>query len=274
MGRGRREKPALARERGEPAGPSRRVTLLWGPGERGVRGPKPTLSVEEIVGVAIDLADRSGIDAVSMRRIADELGFTTMALYRHVPGKDELIDLMVDQAIGLPPSPPGDAPGDWASQLELWARSELALFQRHPWLLELVARTPLGPNWFAWLERAVGALSETRLTGKEKLAMASLVDGHVRGAAQIFLGIARAERTDGQDAWAAAFGAALERVVAEGRFPALASVVAEGSFVPGDAPADDHFEFGLHRLLDGIGTCVREREAQSSPRKSASRRRR
>ena len=75
---------------------TRSVELLWGQPERPNRGPKPGLSVERIVRVAIEIADAEGLPAVSMQRVASEFGFTTMSLYRYVPGKNELIDLMIE----------------------------------------------------------------------------------------------------------------------------------------------------------------------------------
>ena len=81
-----------------------RLQLLWGLQERPRRGPKPGLSLERIVDAAIGLADAGGLAAVSMARVAAELGFTTMSLYRYVPTKDDLLELMVDAASGLPPA--------------------------------------------------------------------------------------------------------------------------------------------------------------------------
>jgi AcrR family transcriptional regulator len=252
---------------------TRRLELLWGPGVRTARGPKPGLTVEQIVSTAIQIADGEGLDALTMRRVADELGFTPMALYRYVPGKDELIDLMVDAAIGPPPSPSDERPGDWTSGLTRWARADLAILRRHPWLLELVARGPFGPNWFAWLEWALRVLSETGLSASEMLAIVDLVDGHVRGAAQIFLAVAKAEQNAGTPGgWEVAFEAALARAIGDGRFPTLARIAASEGFVTGTAPSDDHFEFGLQRVLDGIDAYVRARSTSRRSRNAATRR--
>jgi len=264
----------MTRGRGKNASTTRRLKLLWGPAERAARGPKPGLSVEQIVSTAIQIADREGLGALTMRRVADKLGFTTMALYRYVPGKDELIDLMRDAALGPPPPPPAGA-GDWASELKQWARAALALLQRHPWLLEVIGHGPQGPNWFAWFEWATRTLSGTGLTASEMLAIVALIDGHVRGAAQVFRAVARAQQNAGtSDAWEAVFGQSLDKVVGDGRFPALARVMADGGFGQGTAPSDDHFEFGLQRLLDGIEAYIRARSAARRRRKAARRRQR
>jgi len=254
------------RARGKRADTTRRLDLLWGSPARSTRGPKPGLSLEQVVAVAIKIADREGLSAVTMRRVADELGFTTMALYRYVPGKDELFDLMADAAIGRPPAAgPNERASDWATQLKQWARADLATYQSHPWLLELIVRGPQGPNWFAWVDAALRPLADTRLSAGESLAMVSLIDNQVRGVAQIFLGIARAEQETGTpDAWEETFAATLQRIAGDARFPALTRIMAAGGFSLGITPADDPFEFGLDRLLEGIGAYI----ARSAPSRS------
>jgi AcrR family transcriptional regulator len=262
----------MTRRRNTSADTDRRLDLLWGPGERASRGPKPALSTEQIVSAAIEIADREGLGALTMRRVAEELGFTTMALYRYVPSKDELLDLMIDAAIGAPPPP--DPRDGWASALQRWAREDLAILQRHPWLLELVARVPQGPNWFAWFESALRALSSTGLSASEMVGMVGLIDGHVRATAQVFLGLARAEQRAGApDGWGAGFEAALERVVGDERFPILTQVAASGAFHKGFEPSADDFEFGLQRLLDGIEAYIQSRPVQPGARRNTRRKR-
>ena len=82
------------------------LKILWGVRERGERGPKPGLTVERIVQAAIELADAEGLEAASMRRVADELGVGAMSLYRYVPGKTELLDLMLDAVHAATPCRP------------------------------------------------------------------------------------------------------------------------------------------------------------------------
>ncbi|MEV4187163.1 TetR/AcrR family transcriptional regulator, partial [Streptosporangium canum] len=131
--------------------PERSTELLWGTRSR--RG----LSLERIVRAAIELADAEGLAAVSMRRVAERLGFTTMSLYRHVPGKAELVDLMRDEVMGGEPDAGADRRPGWRAELEAWARDGLALYRRHPWLAEPsgTRRVP-GPNAVAGFERALG----------------------------------------------------------------------------------------------------------------------
>src|SRR4051812_49574831 len=102
---------AVKRDREGPGLPAS-IAAAWGLRERPARGPRPGLSLERIVGAAVDLADAEGIGAVSMGRVAKELGSSPMSLYRYVAAKDELLALMVDAALALP-NAPGDPGEDW-----------------------------------------------------------------------------------------------------------------------------------------------------------------
>src|SRR3984957_4776793 len=88
------------------AAPPTALDLLWGTRDRPRRGPRPSLSLDRIVAAAISLADEEGLANLSMQRLAERLGCAKMALYRYVPGKSELVALMVDAALGDPPEPP------------------------------------------------------------------------------------------------------------------------------------------------------------------------
>jgi AcrR family transcriptional regulator len=235
-------------------GGRRSLELLWKRQERPARGPKPGLSLDAIVNAAIAVVDTEGLTALTMSRVAAQLDVTTMALYRYVPGKEELIDLMIDNALGNPPQFEGR---DWRTELGQWARTNLAVLQRHPWLLEsIIRRVTVGPNWLAWVESALRAIANLGLDAREQLAVVVLVDGHVRSVAQISLGIAATRE------WAANFGEVLKRVSGDPRYAALAGAAAAGGF---DQPAKgdpDTFEFGLQRLLDGIEAFSRARRAQ------------
>ena len=112
------------------------LDLLWGRRGRGQRGPKPGLSVEAIVAAAIRIADAEGLEAVSMAHVADQLGFTTMSLYRHVSSKEELLQLMWNaSAQGA-----GDlvlAGDDWRARLRTWATIQREMIDRHPWITQI-----------------------------------------------------------------------------------------------------------------------------------------
>ncbi len=135
----------------------RTLELLWDAGPRPSRGPKPGLTLDRIVEAAVQVADAEGLEAVSMRRVATELGTGAMSLYRYVPGKAELLDLMLDR-VQRPGADPHAALGDgtWRSALEALARETLALYRRHPWLLQVNQSRPiLGPGALDGMERVM-----------------------------------------------------------------------------------------------------------------------
>jgi AcrR family transcriptional regulator len=240
----------MAAEQGKVV--ARWLKLLW-PGQLPpARGPKPSLSVGEIVRAGIEIADRDGLAALSMRGVAEALGFSVMSLYRHVPGKEELIEVMLDTALGEPPAP--DPQASWRVQLTRWARANAAVLQLHPWLLEaVVSRAPIGPNRLRWFDTGLQAVSALGLSARDTVATVLLVDSYVRGAAQVSVGLTRANARTGmtQAEWRAIYAGILEQVVTAERYPALAAVAAAGALGRSDAAAE-HFEYGLVRVLDGI----------------------
>jgi AcrR family transcriptional regulator len=234
------------------------VEQLWGlrgPGRRG--GPKPALSLARIVAAAVELADAGGLAALSMSRLAERLGFTTMSLYRYVASKDDLLVLVLDDALGLPPDPSG---GDWRAQSAAWAQALRAGYGRHPWLLELpISALPAGPNQLVWFDRGLAALAGTRLAEGEKASSVLLISSYVRTQATLWLDVMRAAESGRSPDWAAV----VERLADPARFPAVARAVAAGIFA--DDPdsseryPDDEFDFGLQRILDGIEVLHRSR---------------
>lgn len=248
-----RKTPSRPRRRPDPFGEqARSVELLWGERVRASRGPRPGLSVEGIARAAIAIADAEGLAAVSMQRVAGEFGFTTMSLYRHVPGKDELVDLMIDTGLGPAPALAAIA-GGWRPRLHAWARALWAVFHRHPWSLAATNRLRvMGPHELAWADAALAALADTGLSAAERHRAFLVVIGHVRSAAQFSVPGGRGRSLTGPQ-WAAATAALLERDPA--RFPALHAVVGAGAAGTGD----DGLEFGLQVVLDGIAALVDRR---------------
>jgi AcrR family transcriptional regulator len=222
--------------------------LLWGVKDKATRGPKPALSLETVLGAAIEVVDAEGLDALTMARVATHLEVTTMALYRYVPGKNELIELMSDSASGQPPAKGGD---EWRMEVARWARASLAMFLCRPWLLEVIAhRTTVGPNWLAWLNAALDALGSSGLPARDMIPAVLLIDSHVRSTAQL--------RTcaPATPQWAEHFGRVLQSVHGNARYAALTRLVMSDGF---GAPGEDGpipFEFGLQRVLDGIDSFV------------------
>ncbi len=209
------------------------------------------LNVERIVAAAIDLADEDGLAAVSMARVANRLGFTTMALYRHVASKDELLTLMLDAALVLEPERPA---AGWREGLEQWAWELLRVVRRHPWWLQIpVAPPPAGPNTFALMERGLRPLGETALSEPEKAGVILLVNGFVMWQARL-----EAELTD---AGVEAYRVAIETGVDE-RSPNLKAMVDAGTFEDADDTRDEDFAWGLSILMDGVAAKVAAAEPQ------------
>ncbi|MFC4565402.1 TetR/AcrR family transcriptional regulator [Nocardiopsis mangrovi] len=249
-------------------GRARTVELLWGTTARASRGPRPKLSLGGIARAAIGIADAEGLDAVSMQRVAKELGYTTMSLYRHVPAKEQLIQVMVDTAVDRAPDV-GHIEG-WRAQLEAVARSLLATYQRHPWVLEAHAPgPPVGPGGLSWLEAGLGPLSRAGLEPEEALGAMLFLDGALRGLARLGADMSRTRRQAGISADQADrdYADTLRGVVTDDAFPVLAGLVRDGVFDPPAADAaaggdmDADVEFGLQRLLDGIHAHTRRSAA-------------
>ncbi len=232
--------------------PTRTLELLWGTREPATRGPKPGLTVEGIARAAIALADAEGLAAVSMRRLAAELGAGTMSLYRYVPGKAELVDVMLDTVFGELADPPPDA--GWRAALEHYARDGWALYQRHPWAAFAETRPVLGPNSLDGYEAMLRIMAATGIAPGDVINAVELVSGYVAGAGRRAAEGVEAERRTGvsEDEWWAARESFWERYFVPDRYPTLTSLWEAEAF---DARADA-FEFGLQRVLDGIETYL------------------
>jgi AcrR family transcriptional regulator len=243
--------------------PRRSLALLWGQTERGTRGPKPALSVEQIVRAAIEIADAEGVDALSMRRVADKLSVGTMSLYRYVPGKGELIDLMLERVLADNGSPDSE-PTRWRPRLESMARSSWRMYHEHPWMLLVTERHPvMGPTEVAGLESLLRAVSGLGLSPSEMFGAIALVDSFVRGMARYGVDAREAERRTGisTDEWWQAQGECLADVMTADQYPMMQMIGETG--VWGESE-DVSFEFGLERLLDGIQVLVDRRAGEAS----------
>lgn len=241
----------------------RGLDLLWA--ERGrERRNRPGLSIDRIVEAGIRIADAEGLEGLSMRRVAAELGSGAMSLYRYVPGKEELIDLMVDSVTGRTPFP-DPPPQGWRARLEWSARTDWALYRRHLWSLQILATTrpPLGPNVLASTNWALSAVDGIGLTVRQMSWIVMLVAGYVQGAALLLVNEDSAERDTGstREQWWAARSAQVMALMQSDAFPVLARVAAEGT---GESDLNEWFEFGLARLLDGVAVFV-ESSARPTP---------
>ena len=246
-----------------PADPARLLALLWGsqttPGRSG-------LTLKAIVAAALNLADTDGLEAVSMRNVAERLGVGTMSLYTHVPGKTELLDLMIDAAYGElydSVETPSRQPGDWRDALRFIARQNWELYGRHPWLLGITGWRPvIGPHLTRKYEAELRPLDGLGLSDVEMDAVLTLVLTHVEGCAR-----ARAlrERTQRDTAmtdteWWVTQAPLLDKIIPPDMFPVAGRVGAASSEeYQGVSSPEYAFTFGLERILAGVAELIRSK---------------
>lgn len=247
-------------ERTGDGDPARTLALLWNSGAEPRYGPARRLRVEAVVAAATGLADREGLDAISMRRVAEQLGVPAMTLYTYVPGKAELLDLMTDAAYQrLEKADTGGQP--WRERLTAVADANRALYLAHPWLSAVsTLRPPLGPGLMAKYEHELAALDGLGLTDVEMdfslTFLLAFVQANARAAQD-----ARAARTGTDDAqWWADNGPLLERVLDADAYPLAVRVGAAAGAAQGSAHDPEHaYRFGLERVLDGLAALIDRR---------------
>jgi len=230
------------------------------------RSPRLGLSLERVVQSGVELADSDGLAAVSMKRVAERLGFTTMSLYRYVTSKAEL-QLHMHDTVWQPP--PGlDAPLDsWRAGLHRWTSEQHLIMQRHPWLDDVRFIDRAGtPSQIAWIDLGLRTLTGTALTERLKVAVLLLLGGYVSSQARLASTAAEGARQDlfGKPNQAAeSFGELLRTVVSAERFPALHAAVVGGAFDTVEDPTYAPFELGLDLMLDGIDELMKRRASSS-----------
>lgn len=206
------------------------------------------LDRERIVAAAVALADEGGLAAVSVRKVAARLDAGPMRLYGYISTKDELFDLMVDAVSAE--ILPEERPGDWREALHGLAHRTRRAALRHPWLADLLGGRPaLGPNGLAVTESTLAALDGLADVDTVMRAVET-VSAYVTGAIRREVADLRAERDTGlsKAEWQRARGPHVTRILATGRFPALAKAVHEGSHVDAEAS----FTTGLDWVLDAV----------------------
>jgi AcrR family transcriptional regulator len=247
---------------GSGAGLPASIEIAWGLRDRPRKGPKRGLSLKQIIEAGVKVALSDGLAAVSMNRVAAELGASPMSLYRYVASKDELLTLMVDAAFGPPPAIAETDEG-WRTRLSRWAWAARAAYYRHPWTLRVpISGPPTTPNQVAWMEEGLAALRDTGLTETEKLSVVQLLSGFIRNEATLAANLSTAHLASGStpQETMSTYGRLLAAVTDTTRFPALQTAIAAGAFDTPGGP-DDEFVFGLERILDGIEALVRARAA-------------
>ena len=247
------------------------LDLLWGRRGRGQRGPKPGLSVDAIVAAAMQIADAEGLEAVSMAHVAEQLGFTTMSLYRHVTSKEELLQLMWN----------GSAQGaeelvitgdDWRARLRMWAMVQREMMDRHPWITQMpMAAPPMAPNSLTFVERGLEAMDDSGLADADKLRIIGLISSYTLSEGRMAHDAARAARqaqaaatgTEPLPAWT--WEGLVREVADEQTYPRLHRLAWSASI--GDDPTgfdeQEEFLFGLDRILDGVEVLIARTQARA-----------
>jgi AcrR family transcriptional regulator len=245
-------------------------------GQRHVPRRADALSRDEIVRVAIQVADAEGADAVTMRRIARELNAGTMSLYWHIASKEELLDLMIDEIQGGQPMP--EPSGDWRQDMYVLARSTRQRLHQHQWMMDFLGgRPPTGPKSLLNLERVLASFDGLGLDSAGAIDIVSTVGTYVLGAVlrevqehnnesfrdQQFAGLTEEEIQQ-------VLAEFTERVRATGRYPRLLAMLDDRHDPDAAETRDARFEFGLECLIDGIAAHLPAQPA-TRPRPAGSR---
>lgn len=226
---------------------------VWTKREPGSR--RPRVSREQIAAAALAIADAEGIDAVSMRRVAAEVGLGTMSLYHYVPSKHDLLTLIGDAIMTELILPEGELGDEWRTRLAQIARRTRSVWNRHPWAIGFLRDARLGPNGMRNLEQSLTAVADIPLSPSEKFELVSLIEDYVLGF------VLRGDLPPGpgeKNDWVPAFAAWISGQLETGAFPHAQEVFGDPDAetvlrqLSAEINNDRRFERGLSRLLDGI----------------------
>ncbi|HVT69161.1 MAG TPA: TetR/AcrR family transcriptional regulator [Trebonia sp.] len=251
------------------------LDLLWGRRERGRRGPRPGLSPDAIVSAAMRLADAEGLEAVSMARVAAELGASTMSLYRHVANKEELLQLMWNgSAVGAEKLVlEGD---DWRARIRHWSVIQRDMIDRHPWITQMpMAAPPAAPNSLHFVELGLAALDGSGLTDADALRVVGLLSSYTLSEARMAADAVRAANAAAATAAELdgngdgdprsqeditretmdSYEALLREVVDEPTYPHLYRIAWQDPR-PGPSSEREQFLWGVDMILDGVQALI------------------
>jgi AcrR family transcriptional regulator len=236
------------------------VEPIWTrPEPRGRRAPR---SRDDIAQAAIAVADAEGIEAVSMRRVAAELGLGTMSLYHYVRSKDELLDLMSDGIMGGQLVDDAELGHGWRAGLTAIAHATRRNFERHPWMAEAMRPRPStvpGPNAMRHVDQSLAAVADTGADVQMQMELIAAVDDYVIGFVVRSQRFAEEEEQAADEDWMQALFDHLRGRIESGDYPHLQRAL-EANRTAGRSDEDlarmavdeQRFERGLERLLDGI----------------------
>lgn len=240
------------------------LRLLWEGLPDSERGPKPKLSLDQIVQAGIALADSAGLEALSMRRLAQELGVGTMSLYRYVPSKTELLSLMLDAVMGPDHHQKASSRAGWRRFLEATAWGDRKLYLAHPWALQANWTRPvIGPNSMAEMELILTEIRHLPLTDQQKMNVVTALDSYVMGAVRqelLWQSAAAESGMSDHEFWRHQVPT-MEQAMTSGRFPTMAEL-SEDTF---DGGWEDSFAAGLELLLDGLESRISQLPSEAGP---------
>jgi len=250
----------VSSERTGSGEPSRTLALLWGEPLAPRKGPARSITVTQIVDAALSIADESGLGAVTMRAVAERVGVSTMSVYTYVPGKPELLDLMVDALyLGMERMPWRDE--RWRDRAVAVAECNRSLLETHPWMTEVAAlsRPPLGPGVMAKYEHELAAFDDAGLDDVDVDAaltfLIGFVQSHCRAAHDAERATTDTAMSDAQ--WWEANQPILARAFDPEVYPRAVRIGAAAGEAQGAAwSADGAWEFGLERVLDGLAALI------------------
>ncbi|TYK45050.1 TetR/AcrR family transcriptional regulator [Actinomadura decatromicini] len=228
---------------------------IWSVPERQGRGPRPAYSRARITEAAIGIADAEGLEAASMRRIAAELGTGAMSLYRYVPSRDDLLDLMEDHVL-LEAQIPDRPSGDWRADLSLVAEGTRAVYRRHGWLADLRRpRTAMGPNRLRLVEFAFGAL-DVGIPIDDVFVLIEMLTGYVERVVRSELAWRREVEQSGltPEQWMMRSAPYVRELLDSGAYPMFRRIVIDARMP--HMSADEQFRYGLERVLDCIAAVL------------------
>lgn len=239
----------------------RHLQLLWGREPEGRRGPRPTLSIRKIGEAAVAIADRDGLDAVSMKSVAAALGMTSMSLYRYVDSKDALLEVMLDGAYGPCPITVRDNGSGWRARLTAWARALAATRLDHPWIPQATPKVPpTSPHVLDWTDAGVAALTDLPLDGQQRLSALLVLDGYLSSHLQLARSIGLGAGAPNEQPSGLSYSQRMALLVTPERLPALAEAALDAFDVEDEDDPEEFYEselaFGIELVLDGIAALA------------------
>jgi len=242
----------------EPAVEAARLADLWRRWDEPPEPAKEGLSVHRITEAAVAIADAEGLAAVSMARVAKRLGYTPMALYRHVASKDELLLLMFNSVMEPFQGEPDGT--DWRTGILAWVAHLNRSVRRSPWVVDVNPTGLNTPRQWEMLEAGLRILSTTTLPDDEKAAVLLVLSAQVFSDVQMNRQFADTEA-------AQSFGVMFADPAFAQHYPEIGRAIAEGMFDDPDSDGADpiDLEFGVRLILDGLAVRIGELGGPADP---------